>query len=80
MQGFCKLISVLIALTGFTTTGIVLLMKGDGLMDVVLKSIAVFAALYFVQNYLGGILIPIISTDPRDIEPAGNEPPPVAGG
>jgi hypothetical protein len=80
MQGFWKLISVLIALAGFTTTGIVLLMQGDGLVDVVLKSIAVFAVLYFVQKYLGGILIPVLSSNPQDAGHADNQPKPGTGG
>ena len=63
MQGFWKLVSVLIALAGFTATGVVLLMKGDGLADVVIKAISVFAVLYVVQQFLGGILISVSSTN-----------------
>lgn len=73
MQGFWKLISVLIALTGFTTTGIVLLMKGDGLLDVVLKSVGVFVVLYLVQKYLGDILISV-SNSSHNAPGPGSEP------
>ncbi len=77
MQGFWKLVSVLISLAGFTATGVILLMKGDVLADVVLKAIAVFAVLYFVQRFLGGILLSVISSGSP--EPASTDTEPQSG-
>lgn len=71
MQGFWKLTTVLIGLTGFTITGVVLLIKGDDLVDVVLKALAVFVVVYVVQNFLGGILFSVSETSAK----AGNSQP-----
>lgn len=56
MQGFWKLTSIIISLTGFLITGGYLLYIGEELPGVIIRSVSVFAILFIVQNVLGGIL------------------------
>ena len=65
MQDFWRLTTLLIAFAGFAITGGVLLSKGESLPMVIVKSVAAFAVLYIVQNYLGEALASVVGASPR---------------
>ncbi len=69
MQGFWKLTTVVIALTGFLITGGLLLSKGEAVAEIIWKSIAVFAVLQIVGNFLGGILLSVVNSS----QPTNNQ-------
>lgn len=78
MQGFWKLTSILISLMGFIITGVIMFLKGADLADMVFKAIMVFAALYAVQTFLGGILVSVANSRPTSAQP--DENPRASGG
>lgn len=83
MQGFCRLTSVIIALTGFAITGGLLLSMGESLPFIIIKAVAVFAVLFVVQNFLGGMLISVTGTNSQSAtnKQAGHDhPKPGEGG
>ena len=64
MQGFWRLISILICLSGFLIAGGVSLVRGESFFIAVVKAVLAFTALHVVENVLGGILVAVTGSSP----------------